>query len=324
MTIRMRRLTAVGLPAREELLVRTLLKVVNTKTTEPWSFHDSLEANVALCNPESALSMMAIKRASSHGLVCVSVVHEGERCLPETLTLRAPIRSGEFIEMLNEASGRLQLSGRVRRAMPAEAMPRASLAMVLRDEDAQNSAAHLRVDADGRTWVVSLRTRRISGADALDDEGLLKLGRSTSFRVERLDDATGDAALATASWVGGIERLWWLYGLHAVVEAMPGATDERSYLLKRWPDAGRLHLLPAQLRMAALLTRQAMTADELATMVERPMEEVRAFLSGCAMLGLLTEEAPDTPVLPLPQSSPRPSRYAELFHSLRAVFGIRS
>lgn len=324
MTSRMRKLTAVGLPAREELLVRTLLKVIHAKTTEPWSFHDSLEANVALCNPESALSMMAIKRASSHGLVCVSVVHEGGHGLPETLTLRAPIRSGDFIDMLNEASGRLQLSGRMRRVVPPDDGPRPSLAMALRDWSAQTDASCLRADVGGRTWVISLKTRRLGGPDALNDEALLALGQSSLFRLEPMDDAHGEAALATASWVGGLDRLWWLSGLHAAPDAMPEATEDRSYQLRRWPDAGRLQLQPSQLRMAALLTRQSMTMGELATMVARPVDEVRSFLSGCAMLGLLSEGTA-APVVPeqAPPAAPRHSRYSDLFQSLRAVLGMR-
>lgn len=324
MTTRLRSVTAVGLPAREELLVRTLLKVVNTKTTDAWSFHDGLEANVALCNPDSALSMMAVKRSSTHGLLCVSVVHEGGRTLPETLTLRAPIRSSDFIDILNQASGQLQLHARTRRASAAEDERHESLAHTLRGLATDPHASYLRVHVGGRSLMVAFKARRIGSTQEVHDDELLMLGQSRSFQLATLDTLPGEADIAGVKAVATLDRLWWLSGLHAVSDDSSEIRLDRRYLLRRWPDAGRLRLQPFQLRMSAALTRHAMSAGELAAMVERPVSDAHAFLDGCAMLGLLTEAAPSSePATPAP-AAPRTSRYGELFQSLRAALGIRS
>jgi hypothetical protein len=181
------------------------------------------------------------------------------------------------------------------------------------------------MDVDGRSWVAALKTRRLGGADALGDNELLTLGLSRSFRVDILDEAAGEAALATASWVGGLERLWWLSGQHLATHGGAAVSDSGSYQLRRWPDAGRLSLQPYQLRMAAVLARQALTPGELAAMVGRPLGDAQAFLGGCAMLGLLSEAAtPSASMDMAPPPVPRASRYSELFQSLRAVLGIRS
>jgi hypothetical protein len=47
-------LTGVGLPVRAELRLRSLLEVVNARTTDRWSFVEQGDAHVAICDPASA------------------------------------------------------------------------------------------------------------------------------------------------------------------------------------------------------------------------------------------------------------------------------
>lgn len=326
MATRIRKLTAVGLPAREELLVRSLLKMVSARTTETWIFHESLEANVALCNPESALASMVLRRCASHGLLCVSVVHEDTSALPQTLTLRSPIRSGDFIDLLNQASEQLMQPGRPRRATGAEGMPEESLAVALQRLMAQGARHYAAVSVGGVTAVLSFGTQRIACTTALDDRALLALGQDIPAHWLELDDEQGARAFASTAWSDGMDRLLWLVGLHARESGMQPAMDGL-YLLRRWPDAGRLPLEPHHLRMASVLVRKPMRAAALAELTRRPLADAHAFLHACALTGLLHEKPshgegePDPAVL---APAPRRSRYGELFQSIRTVLGIRS
>jgi len=326
MATRIRKLTAVGLPAREELLVRSLLKMVSARTTEDWIFHEGLEASVALCNPDSALATMALRRSSSHGLLCVSVVHDDAPALPQTLTLRSPIRSGDFIDLLNHASEQLMQPGRPRQEPGTDDTPDQALAFTLQrllDQGARHYAA---IHAGNTMAMVSLGTRRLACAGPLDDRALLKLGQDSVFQLVEVDDEQGARAFAAAGWSGGMDRLLWLAGLHAHEANTPLAV-EGCYMLRRWPDAGRLPLEPFHLRMASVLVRKPMRAAALAELTRRPLIDAQAFLRACALCGLL-DEKPATGDSKtgrvVPMVVPRRSRYGELFQSIRAVLGIRS
>jgi len=102
---RVRKLTTVGLPLRDELLIKSLIQVIGTKTVDDWTFYEGFEADVALCNPNSNLAGVALRRAGqSAAPTCVSVVHDGDDSLPGTKVLHAPIKSSEFIALLNDIS----------------------------------------------------------------------------------------------------------------------------------------------------------------------------------------------------------------------------
>lgn len=325
MASRIRKLTAVGLPARDELLVRSLLQVVSTKTTEAWMFQENLEADVALCNPASALAAVAMRRASSHGLLCASVVHEETPSLPDTLTLRAPIRSADFIDLLNHASEQLIVPLRVRRSAGGDSACSGPAALAMRELLLKGGARYASISVGEASFVIALTTRRIGGAIPQGEAELLQLGLGEA-RLERLEDATGEQRMAAARWVDSLDRLLWLAGLHASEAALhDGLPVDGCYRLRRWPDAGRLPLQPFHLRMASLLVRQAMSAAELAELTGQPLAQARAFLQACAMCCLLDEHAAnaDAPAA-VPVTPPRRSRYGELFQSIRAVLGIRS
>lgn len=320
MASRIRKLTALGLPAREELLVRSLLKVVNGKTTEEWMFHDTLDANLALCRPESALSSMALRRATTHGMLCVSVVHEDEPALPDTLTLRAPIRSTDFIEILNRASEHLVQHARPASAVSPGETQAEPLALALRRRIKAEAASYAEVVAGAQSFVLDVRSGRMASAASLNDEALLRLGLSAEFRWEPLDEERGSRGMASATCHENLERLFWIFGMHAPEFVLAdGLPVEGIYALRRWPDAGRLPVESHHLRMASLLVRQPMRVAELSQASGRTLTEARGFLRACAMIGLL-EQKPAPALL----AAPRRSRYGELFQSIRAVLGIRS
>ncbi|WP_109127349.1 hypothetical protein [Dyella sp. C11] len=327
MASRIRKLTAVGLPAREELLVRSLLKMVSAKTTEEWMFQENLEANVALCHPDSALSMMALKRANSHGMLCVSVVHEDEHALPDTLMLRAPIRSADFIDVLNRASERLVHVVPAKASATTDEVTVEPLVLALRRLLLSGQKGFVAITVGASTLVLSTATRRLASASPLQESELLRLGLAGLYRWDVIDDEQGARAMAAAVDGDSLDRLLWLCGLQA-----PEALFDKSlpvdgtYVLRRWPDAGRLALEPYHLRMASLLVRQPMGARALADVTGRSVSEARAFLRACAMSCLLEEKA-----LPASAGSgdarpmtPKRSRYGELFQSIRSVLGIRS
>ncbi len=322
MGTRTRTLTALGLAARDELLVRSLLKVVNMRTTEAWLFHEEIDADVALCNPDSALSMMTLKKAGSAGQLCIPVVHDVAQEQSAPLVLRAPIRSSDFIEVLNQASAQLQQATSLRRAPSADGNDE-PLAHALFRLRLQAAATHVRIGIGGATLIVDLKTRRLGSTHALNDDELLMIGQERMFQLQVIDEVDGGAALQQTRHIQSIDRLWWLSGMHSAAAGAATISADRRYQLRRWPDAGRLPMESFHLRMTAVLTRGAMTALQLAEAVKRPTSDALAYLAGCSMLGLLVEVVEPREAATLAVPVTRASRYSDLFQSLRAVLGIR-
>lgn len=69
----------------------------------------------------------------------------------------------------------------------------------------------------------------------------------------------------------------------------PPAADGRRFKLRRWPQAALLRGDPAALRMATLMSRNAMSTAQLAALALLPEEACRAFVGVLADAGLLVE-----------------------------------
>ena len=72
-------LTSIGLPVRAELRLKSLLEVVNAKTTDRWSFIEQGDAHVAICDPASALISVTMKRLASGATRFFSLVEDASQ-----------------------------------------------------------------------------------------------------------------------------------------------------------------------------------------------------------------------------------------------------
>lgn len=71
---RERTLTAMGLPAREEAELRRLLDVVSDQTLAHWTFLEVVDADVAFCEPRSALARVYLHHRNTPGVpVCIAL-----------------------------------------------------------------------------------------------------------------------------------------------------------------------------------------------------------------------------------------------------------
>lgn len=325
MLSRARKLTTVGLPLRDELLIRSLVQVIGTKTVDEWTFQESFDADVALCNPNSNLSGVALRRAEQSGaMTCVSVVHDGDAPLPGTRVLHAPIKSTEFITLLNDISHSV---GQVRHAEPehaAETHDGHSLAEALHDLMRTKSADIHAVERPGAAIFVAPAARALY-ALALPTEAQMQewLG-ARDVRVRRVDELTARRIAGNSEDRHDLDALLWRVGLEGTAGApLHGLPAGATFKLKRWPDFGRLKHQAFHFRMAALLSRGAYTIEALAAASGHDRGETCAFVNACAMCDLLLVDAPAAAEPPRP--APRVQRrYSAILSSIRSALGLRS
>lgn len=317
-------MTTVGLPLRDDLLIRSLVQVIGTQTADSWTFHDGFEADVALCNPNSSLAGIALRRAEhDDALTCVSVVHDGDESLPGTRVLHAPVKSLELISLLNEVS---HVAAHARRAPPAHHAEMEGA--VYRTADllhelmrAKSPDLHA-VECGEVTVFLVPATRAFYAAEPPTETELAHWLTGREARVRRVTEASAQRIVAHAQNRRDLDALLWRAGLEGSGDALlPAMRAGAKFKLKRWPDFGRLVHQSFHFRMAALLSRGSYDLEELAAASTHTAAEARAFINACAICDLLLI---DVPVPAEPARPPPPRRYSSILNSIRSALGLRT
>lgn len=330
-----RTLTVVGLPVQKELLVRSLLTVVNTRTRDRWYFSDSIDSDVALCDPSSALTLLAQKHAQRTGFPqCVSVVREGVMPLPETPVLSAPIYASNFIALLDALSS--TLSARTTSVDAATSAPlritfsedKFRVGVALHDLVGRASRDVQRIDANGVIFHVIPAARALLLRQPLDEDALPHLFRARDVSITPLTEGQTQDLFGDGAKPQSIDWLLWRAGLDGPHDRLlPTLPADATFALRRWPDFGRLKHQPFHLRMAALLTRAAHSIDQLSAAVAQSGDECRAFVNACALSDLVEVHQKDSAQEPSSKYfhqtvAPSTNRYAGIFRSIRHVLGF--
>jgi hypothetical protein len=322
---RSRTVTTVGLPARKEQLIRSMLLAVGERTTDRWAFaDDGLEADVAICDVESTLATVAAARERRDGRPhCVWLATEGSAA-PHGPRLEDPIGSSSLIALLDAASHHLAPRDAAAPAIIAVTTPGpASLAAVarLRDflHDMTQGPARFTSGGVELRRVPATRAVRLSHPLTADTLARLLDAADTPV-VEVIADA--DVTAAAAHEASALE-VAWRAGLTAVDALLPPFADDAPVRLTRWPDFGRLAPTPLHLQLAARLTRRAHRVDELAEAVQAPAADVRAFVNACALCGLVAAAPAAAASDPPPAASQAArSTYGGILRSIRAALGL--
>lgn len=298
--MRQRTLTAIGLPIRLETLIKAHLQVVNARTADAWSFSDDGDCDVAICDPESPVSSLTLRRSQKTGSpVCISLVDAGQKALKGTLALNAPLRVAEIIELLDRVSTGFKPSPDndaifASHEKPASQKPATGFDFATKlHELVRSRSVDIHVfDAPGLRFCVIPSSSSVMLQEPLTDAWLdhtLEIASKMTIRV--VPSPLGHKLLSAFPHRGSINRVLWHAGMkgaqatHLSVDA-----DDATFALIRWPDFGNLPHAPMHRRMAAGLSRRRMTLAQLAQTTHVPIVEVQRFANACAFCGLLRIE----------------------------------
>ena len=330
-------LTTLGLSLRDETLVRSLLNVVGGNTRAEWRFVDEIDADLALCDPQSPFARMAMQKSQRTGRPrCVALLYGDASAAPLQHAIRAPMRVGELVKMLDVFSdpdipplaqsavetptgfvdGHASSNGRPLQTQWLVDVLQELMAV----DDANRPNAIWRVEIGGFLLDILLPERRYAFLDHdITIDALVDIALSTPvdnvIRLDREDVETLGVGAATKP----LDALLWRVGLRMVPNpSMPWLGKEVSLRLKRWPDFGRLGVHKAHLALAALLTKSRWRIDALVEASGGTQAELESFLVACGLCGLLEiEKVP--PVALAPQVAKRRLGVSGLFRSLRSA-----
>jgi hypothetical protein len=328
-------ITAVGLGLRDELLLKSMLRIVNGNTRDRWQYRDDLKADVALCSPQTA-SKLALHKSEgrSSALRCIPLLREQDRPPAGTPALRAPFRAMELRRLLDEVSSMLTARRTLAAATTSPATQSATVStlqpfkpfrfgLALNKLIERASREMHRIEAGSVILHVIPAARALLLSAPLDEESLgIVLGPRTDVRIRLVDEAEAQRVIADGAKPQTIDWLLWRAGLDGPTDQLlPGLPANGEFALKRWPDFGRLKHKQSHFLMAGLLTRIPHSVDALALASSQPVSEVCAFINACALCDLI--EVRDAGEKKSPAGSqatpaaPRTTRYGSVFQSIR-------
>jgi len=252
----------------------------------------------------------------------VSVVHDGDDSLPGTKVLHAPIKSSEFIALLNDISRSTDHIHRDAAPTTAEATGSGSVADALHELMQTKSPALHAVGCGAKTVFIVPASRSMYTAAPLTATDLAQWLSARALRIDRMDEQSARRVAGHAETQRDLDGLLWRIGLEgsdgALLRSLP---QQAKFSLKRWPDFGRLAHEAFHFRMAALLSRGACTIEQLAVASNHTSWQARAFVNACAMCDLIRIDA--AAVEP-PRAAPPQRRYSSILKTIRSALGLRA
>jgi hypothetical protein len=325
-------LSSIGLPARTELRIKSMLEVIHGKTLDRWSFSGEHAGDLCICEPNSALSAVALKRASLAGRPrCVMLIKGDAGDGADTLTIRDPIRSVDLITLLNSFSTAMPApmeAVRNRRRTDPLAAKKADpfgCANTIRTllQTTSSDCFHLQIGSH-QLWLVP-EDRAVLLLKALGPLEILDLvDPNATVVVTQLPRSAGQELMAAGALLRRADWLLWCLGIQGPQDhCVPELPRHAQIKLRRWPDFGRVEHAPLHLRLAARLSRRAQSLDELTVSVGESPDMVRPFVNACYLCDLLTVTVPADEhagkAVARESRQPVPRGYMSLFKTIRSV-----
>jgi len=328
-------LTTIGLPVRTEMRLKSILEVIKNLTEDDWSYSQDGAADLAICEPHSALTALAIKRAQSPDSPRCALLVKDETTTASMPMIHDPIRPMDLLNLLNAVSaGKLAakttgtwFASNNSAVVGGGASDNSAFALALALHDAVKHTTHsvIRLQVAGLELIAVPKAKLVAPSKALEAADIIDLAE-VHDPIQVVEGNAGDLPrLQACEHRTTIPALLWKLGVFGPRNRFVSLIDGNSLLkLRRWPDFGRLEHTADHMRLAARLSRQFMDLAQMAAAINQPPEKIRPFLNACALCDLLIAQAvPATEAHPVPAHKPSPeSRYKHLFQSIRSALNF--
>lgn len=286
MASRQLKLTTIGLPVRAELRIKSLLPLVSKSVSDRWTIVDHDSADLALCQPESALSQVLVQRALSDGRPhCVMLVGADSSPIDGD-AIRDPIRPSDLIELLN------RVAGSVKSGSDNSRSAQSGLAHTLREVLGGTSGEVLEMRARDIQLYVIPSARVVLCGEALSENRIRAIsGFDIDVNVVGLSHDVSTELPVVGGHSYSADQLLWQLGVFGPRQVIAPHLDESSdFRLLRWPDFGICDHDSLHLRLAACLTRRWTSIDELVSTFGATRDQVVPFINACEYCDLLGAE----------------------------------
>lgn len=325
MTMKQQRLGFVGLGDDTASACLSMLKIMDGRSGISWSLSDPDSADVLMVANESTDETRRWDHSSKPRII---VYHHNEQKPSSSFVLQHPFRVMQLLSVLEDVS---TLLGAVRAepVSPTEktssgATPSSNVADVgefwnslhdlLYGEVPASAHWYVAQSDEGELWL-DARSRRF-----MADPALLKRMMHHNIRpgVLRACNAPATEGAVACS----LFAMSWLVTPHLPAGLSSWISSDSAFQLLRWPSFGSLAKSRSDLTLCALLTKKALSREQVLALSQAAGDDVDRFINACAMSGLMRYDKADLQAVPDATDEAWGSRFGGLIKGLRSRLGL--
>ncbi|MBI5618632.1 MAG: hypothetical protein HY943_20335 [Gammaproteobacteria bacterium] len=182
-------------------------------------------------------------------------------------------------------------------------------------------------------WLLVHEGRTLLCADGVRQEVILHVPKDEIRRLCAEEGQAGKATMRRVTQALGagltlpIEAVLWEMALWTYRGRLPAGTDlAQRVKLTRWPNFTRLIEIPESLRIAAILSQQALTLPFVAEALHVPQRYVFAFYGAAHALGIAEKVQREVPAALVPDAEPEAEPptvnvFTRMWARVRGLFG---
>lgn len=272
----------VGLSADASSVLRSMLKVVESRSLVKWRQSSLAQAQVLIAHVDSDPALLAAWQAS--GKPVVFITEERNRAVTSPFVLRHPFRVMQLLATLDSVAEHVRGNG----------------TLVAEDDGVWAATQSLRELLTSRSdpgWYFA------ADAASADVESGFWIRRDQAYALPRVHERLRTRQLSLATFVPTavaapdsasampVADLAWLAGLNTPDELAPWLQPDTAYRLRRWPDLGRVGASCALIELSALAAARADAPAELMRKSGYAPGCVHHFLAAASLAGLLAAES---------------------------------
>ena len=323
--MKQQRLGFVGLGDDTASACLSMLKIMDGRSGISWSLSDPDAADVLMVANESTDETRRWEHTSKPRIV---VYHHNEPKPSASHVLQHPFRVMQLLSVLEDVASLLaptQSQTPLKTDLPPSSIQAgAEAADVGEFWDSLHellygdfpAAAHWYVaqSDEGELWL-DARSRRFM-ADPL----LLKRMMPHNIRpgVLRACNAPATEGAVACS----LFAMSWMITPHLPAGLSSWISADSAFQLLRWPSFGSLAKSRSDLTLCALLTKKALTRDQVLSLSQAAEDDTDRFINACAMSGLMRYDKADLQTLPGVSAEAAGSRFGGLIKGLRSRLGL--
>lgn len=261
---------ALALQDKDAAVLQVLVKLLDGSMSLRLRFSEQLaDCNIVFARPSHSGSLPGVVVQVVEGVPSNAVA-------PGDITVAAPLRMSGVMEALHKALARLHPP-----ALADQTTGLVALFGALRHAMGEREPARCVIPLQsGHLLLIDAQAHRLQTSAPLElllsGDGHPGVARAAGLVDEQLLRSSPTHALRDVVW----RLAQRLVDVHAAPPELGGA-----WRLRRWPEAAGLKS-PGHPRLAALLTAQCHTLDELVTLSGLPPLKVQWFLQCCLLFGL--------------------------------------
>lgn len=300
------RVGARGLSSKNEMLLRSVVRIIRTQTHRVWEFVDDPPYDALIVGNDG---------------VDAPVPPDALAESPAIIPLQPPIDPWNLTRQLDVVGSGASADAVVPRATESTR----DLYSIVRMLQEPRRAPYV-IEAAGRPLLIVEAGARMWRAMKLED-GSEPAVRAIVARLAqgpvRYPEPSPDDHARPLGRPLPLDVLLWHLGLIMSPGALLPIVRARGTLkLARWPDFGRIGADHAHMKMSAKLTSRAYDIEDLFQALAEPRDRIFAFLNACGVCGLFADAGDHRAAAQRPRTSVQAGRPVGLMQRLRGALGI--